>query len=183
MKSELKSYVDGKSNYTHSMSILMGPDRKGDPYVDIGKYIVNIFNGKLPGSLERFEKRLIDNKKIIKKINIFKDGLSDTYSSIAIFFITATLNEDSLRKIFGEPIYHSEFGEGFEGVYNKVKDEYLPPVNKELYASYFVDVANIKLHIGYDHRGTSIEPLYGTKVDELIKAINGLVDLYKEKIK
>lgn len=181
MKEELKRYVGGQVRYMHNMSILMGSDRKYDPFAKLGEYIVKEFNGKLPPDLKFYEERLKKSSTIIKKINVFRDELEDTYSSIAIFFITGTLGEDSLKKIFGEPICHSEFGEGPDE-----PDEYDDKkliISFPKYASYFVEIEGVKLHIGYDHRGTSIEALEGTSSDDLLKALKKLVDIYKQKVK
>lgn len=65
----------------------------------------------------------------------------------SIFSVSATLL----------PLLHNEFGEGFEGEYDEETNDYGEPDIKESYASYFVNVGGTDFHIGYDHRGTSIE--------------------------
>ena len=93
--------------------------------------------------------------------------------------------------MFGEPILHDEFGEGFEGEYDEETDEYGQPDIKESFASYFVDVEGTNFHIGYDHRGTIIEvetsefDIDNVSSDDEAKkcfeSLKKLVDLYKEK--
>ena len=51
--SELKDYVKGKTKLTPQMNILIN-DRSKDWYSEIGKYLVEIFNEKLPGRLSFF---------------------------------------------------------------------------------------------------------------------------------
>ena len=69
---------------------------------------------------------------------------------------------------------HSEFGEGFD------EDDH----QGHQYASYIVNVDGLNFHIGYDHRGTSVE-VESTKgepsPERLFKAMCALVDIYKEK--
>lgn len=91
---------------------------------------------------------------------------------VGIEFITSTLDKKSLSIMFGNPILHNSFGEGFEK-----KDKI-----KESYASYMVTINDVKLHIGYDHRGTRIECLEGIKPDVLMDSLKDLVDIYKEKV-
>ena len=111
------------------MNILLN-DRSKDWYNDLGEYFYNITKGKLPEEISRY-------------IQPRKRGLYSEYSFGAIQFITAILDDESLRKMFGEPLYHSEFGEGFKGEYNEDTDEYDEPEIKEQYASYFVNVNGI----------------------------------------
>lgn len=59
--------------------------------------------------------------------------------------------------MFGEPIYHDNFGEGFDGEWNEDLEDYDEPEIKSSFASYFVTLNNINFHIGYDHRGTTFE--------------------------
>ena len=94
-----------------------------------------------------------------------------------------------LKKMFGEPILHDEFGEGFEGEYNDETDEYGEPDIKESYASWFVTINGVDLHIGFDHRGTKIEiniPLSQQSnvpletAQKAFQVMKGLVDEYKK---
>ena len=90
--------------------------------------------------------------------------------------------------MFGEPLLHDEFGEGFEGEYDEETDERGEPDIKESYASYFVNVGGVELHIGYDHRGTGIEietdgewDISDNKAKKCFDCLKKLVDLYKLK--
>ena len=133
---------------------------------------------------------MLTEKSIIKKINFF-DSPEQTYSSIAIHFLTGSLDEQALKKMFGDPLYHSEFGEGFDGEYDDETDEYSEPEIKEFYATYFVEIDGVTLHIGYDHRGTGIEiesnynmdgHITKTEAEKCLKTLKKLVDIFKERV-
>lgn len=163
MQYKLNDYVGGKLKFTPISNILMN-DRSKDYYSEIGKYINDTLEISDIPSLSFFE-----NKPKMK------------FSSIGIFFLTATLDEEALRNMFGEPIFHNEFGEGFEGEYDEETDEELEPTIKESFASYFVTVGDLNLHIGYDHRGTTIEAELGDLDSEkILKTLKFLVDIYQE---
>lgn len=167
---ELKNYISGKTKLTPQLNILINDMSSKDWYAEIGKYFVSKSNGKLPESLSFFNDRLDKIK-----------GNSDrTYSSIGIFIFSSVFDEDVLKKLFGDPLYHDEFGEGFEGEYDEETDDYLEPENKHSYASYFVDIDDVKFHIGYDHRGTSMEVEVGTSPQKLFDCVKTLIDLYYE---
>ena len=85
-----------------------------------------------------------------------------------------------LQKLFGDPLFHNEFGEGFEGEYDEETDEYTDPENKHDFASYFVSIDGVKFHIGYDHRGTTIEVEDNTNPKKLVDCIKTMIDKYKE---
>lgn len=83
----------------------------------------------------------------------------------------------------GDPIYHNEFGEGFD----KKK--------KYLYASYFVEIDGVWIHIGYDHRGTRIEieytsddvydihkEIFKKDAEKCFNVLKKIIDIYKEKV-
>ena len=175
MKQKLQDYIGGKVNYTPLMNIFMGRGREKnvDPYVVVGKYIYDIYNEKLPNGLEFLEEEF---KRPIKKFSKFNN---DRYSTLSIFFLTSYIDSDILRKLFGEPLLHDEFGEGFHGDYDEETDEESEPDIKESYASYFVEINGIKFHIGYDHRGTSIEIEHKTNVEDTINSIKKLIYMCK----
>jgi hypothetical protein len=169
---EIQKYLDGVKVITPIMNIMLN-NRTKDWYDELGKYIVqNLEIEKIP-SLQFFAEKLKEPKGLVK--SMFKDR---TYSSIAIFFLTSSLDPKALKKMFGTPLKHNEFGEGIEG-------------SKFDYASYFVTVDGMDLHIGYDNRGTMIEVDVqfdmntGTVLDKdaerTLKVLKALVDLYKEK--
>ena len=99
--------------------------------------------------------------------------LNDIDISIGIFFLTSELDRDNLEMIFGKPIVHKKFGEG--------------GIKGGKYASYFPEINGKIIHIGYDHRGTSIEVKYGGDVfnyteeqcDEYFEIVKVLVDKYR----
>ena len=159
MNYRLIEYINGKTKYTHQMNILLN-DRKVDWYEKLGKYIISKYDGDLPVQLTYFKERLKKDKR--------------AYDMISIQFITSMLNKESLINMFGSPDMHSEFGEGFD------EDDH----QGHQYASYIVNVDGLNFHIGYDHRGTSVE-VESTKgepsPERLFKAMCVLVDIYKEK--
>ena len=74
--------------------------------------------------------------------------------------------------------------EGKKEIYDEETDEELEPTIKESFASYFVKVGDLNLHIGYDHRGTTIEAEVGDLDSEkILKTLKFLVDIYQENLK
>lgn len=189
MEQKLKDYTEGRVHYTTIMNIILN-NRSKDWYNELGKYITEHLDIEKIPYLSFFADKLKERKKLITKIKDFVTPSRD-YSSIAIHFLTGVLDEKSLENMFGKPIYHDKFGEGFEGEYDEETDEYGESEIKESYASYFVNVDGTNFHIGYDHRGTGIEieiPSkfnYGVSSDEDAKkcfeSLKKLVDLYKQK--
>lgn len=137
MQNKLNDYVAGKSNYTPIMNIMLNSDRKNNWYAKLGLYITETLDIEKIPYLSFFADKLKEKKGIITKIKDFVSPESRNYTSIAIHFLTGVLDEKALKDMFGEPIYHSEFGEGFEGDYDDETDEYGEPEIKESYASYF----------------------------------------------
>lgn len=112
-------------------------------------------------------------------LKAFQGGKSARDRFIGILFITSTLCEN-LEKMLGKPFYHNFFGEGME----QQEDNYgnLVP-SRYQYASYMLSINGHKYHIGYDHRGSSIEVDPKVANLEIFNDIKELVDLYKEKVK
>jgi hypothetical protein len=143
---------------------------------EVGKYFVDLFDGKLPGRLSFYDDKIRD-LGVIDKLS----GKSDrVYNTIGIFLFTSVFDDDVLQKLFGDPLFHDEFGEGFEGEYDEETDEYTEPENKYGFASYFVEIDGVKFHIGYDHRGTTMEVEEGTTPEKLVDCIKKLIDKYHE---
>ena len=191
MEQKLKDYTKGKIHYTPVMNIIMN-NRSKDWYVELGKYIIEELDIEKIPYLSFFADKLKERKGLVTKIKDFVSPETQTYSSISIHFLTGVLDEKALENMFGKPIFHDEFGEGFDGEWDEETDEQLEPEIKESYASYFVNVDGINFHIGYDHRGTSIEievPIKfnydGNFSDEdskkCFESLKKLVDLYKLK--
>ena len=155
--SDLENYINGKYKLTPTINILMNDSTK-DWYSLIGEDFFNNVD-------EDFFK---SNKWIEKIKKASKKEKNKYYDFIGINFITSYLNEESLKNMFGEPICHGEFGEGFE------------PKRKYEYCSYFVDINNSKVHIGYDERGTTIEVEKGLTTNEVYEIIKVLIDKYNE---
>jgi hypothetical protein len=180
---KLQEYVDGEKDYTKIMNYFFN-NRDKNWMDELGKYIADTIDISKDPSLSFFADKL-PKKNIITKINIFNNS-DHIYNSIAIFFLTASLGPKELIELFGKPIYHDHFGEGFDR-----KDRFRGK-KKETYASFFVNINGLDFHIGFDHRGTGIEVeahegfYRGTKtptakVQECLDALKKLVDMYKEK--
>lgn len=189
MNQKLKDYTEGKSNFTSILGILMNNQSK-KWYTELGKYIVDTLDTQKIPELEFYIDKLKNQKKIITKIKDYFDSSERTYSSIAILFTTSILDEFSLKKMFGDPIFHDEFGEGFDGEWNEELDDYDEPEIEESYASYFVNIGGLDFHIGYDHRGTGIEinipvdanyNVTDSDAQKCFESLKLLVDLYKKK--
>jgi hypothetical protein len=149
-------YIYGKIRFTPTQNIWMN-DHSEDWYVLIGEYFIKSvgydFLKNDPFSID-------DNGKI-----------DSNKRCVGILFITSYLNEKNLKKMFGNPIKHSEFGEGFDRKRNYE------------YCSYIVQIDGKYFHIGYDHRGTSIECECDLNVKELFEIIKKLIDYFKEVVK
>jgi hypothetical protein len=177
MKNELDKYVNGKVDYNSLINFMhITPDM----YEILGKYAYEeVFNGNLPEELKYFEE-WIKPKSFIKKMNVFEDK-NRAYSSLAIMLLThSDFVIDKLKDVYGEPIYHDEFGEGFDGEYDEETDESEPDI-KESFASYFVNIEGVDLHIGYDHRGLTIEVKKGTNILDLIESLKKFIDICYKK--
>ena len=192
MEQKLKDYTGGKKNYTPIMNIIMN-NRSENWYAELGKYINETLDIEKIPYLGFYADKLKERKSVITKIKDFISPESRTYTSVAIHFLTGVLDEKALENMFGKPIFHDEFGEGFDGEYDEETDEELEPEIKESYASYFVNVDGTEFHIGYDHRGTGIEIELPNKYQwsdkgssdedakKCFESLKKLVNLYKEK--
>lgn len=191
MEQKLKDYTKGKTHYTPVINIIMN-NRSKDWYTDLGKYIAEELDIEKIPYLSFFADKLKERKGLVTKIKDFVSPNNQTYTSIAISFLTGVLDEKALENMFGKPIFHDEFGEGFDGEYDEETDEYGDPEIKESYASYFVNVDGTNFHIGYDHRGTGIEIEVPSKFNydgvfsdedakKCFESLKKLVDLYKLK--
>ena len=191
MEQKLKDYTKGKTHYTPVMNIIMN-NRSENWYAELGKYITETLDIEKIPYLGFYADKLKERKSVITKIKDFISPESRTYTSVAIHFLTGVLDEKALENMFGKPIFHDEFGEGFDGEWNEEKDDYDEPEIKEFYASYFVNVGGTEFHIGYDHRGTGIEIEIPNKFNydgnfsdedakKCFESLKKLVNLYKEK--
>lgn len=201
MQNKLEDYISGKTHYTPIMNIIMN-NRSEDWYSELGKYITETLDIEKIPYLDYFVDKLKEKKGLITKIKDFLSSDNRTYSSIAIHFLTGVLDEKALENMFGKPLLHGEFGEGFDDDWDEEEDDYdewrrsqgLPKI-KDFYASYFVSVKGTNFHIGYDHRGTGIEIEIPSKFNyevesfpnddakKCFESLKKLVDLYKEKNK
>jgi hypothetical protein len=193
MEQKLKDYTGGKIHYTPIANIIMN-NRSKNWYAELGKYITENLDIETIPELSWLAPRLKEKKNLVTKIKDFLNDDNQLYFSVASFFLTSALSAKktgALKKMFGEPILHDEFGEGFEGEYDQETDEYGQPDIKESFASYFVDVEGTNFHIGYDHRGTIIE-VETSEFDtdnvssdddakKCFESLKKLVDLYKLK--
>ena len=180
MQNKLKDYVDGLINYTKSSNLIFNDHSKKDWFSEIGNYVndnLDISKIKSLSVLSDMIKKQTFCQKIKSKMGIGRD----ITTRIGIHFMTATLDDVSLKNMFGEPLLHDEFGEGFDGEYDDETDEYGEPEIKESYASYFVTIGGVDMHIGYDHRGTEVEVLRSTTMPQLFEALKELIKLYKLK--
>lgn len=189
MRDKLQKYINGEIFFTPIMNIMIN-NRSKDWYAELGKYIdESIDISKVP-DFAFYEKNR--PKNIATKIKDFLSNDNRFYFGIASMFITSTLDESALKKMFGDPVLHNEFGEGFDGEWNEEEDGYDEPEIKESHASYFVNVAGQEFHIGYDHRGTRVEigldkkfnynsDITDEQAEKCLEGLKKLFDLYKEK--
>jgi hypothetical protein len=150
-------YISGKPLFATTLNILMN-DRSCQWYSLIGKY---------------FNETMSDDFFKKQGFNLFdKDGkLKESDERfLGTLFICEYLNEITLKKMFGNPIKHSEFGEGFD---RKRKYDY---------CSYIIQIDDKYFHIGFDHRGTSIECENNLTAKELFEYIKKIIDYFKASI-
>lgn len=179
MKDKLEKYVNGEINYSSLLTFFSKALNKNINIFEIlGKYSwTEVLNKKLPSDLKYLEDKLLSDDKVIKKIDIF-NSKDRAYASLSTMLLThSDFVIDKLKELFGEPIYHDEFGEGFEGEYDDDTDDYGEPDIKESFASYFVTIEGVDFHIGYDHRGLTIEIKDGTNIEDLITALKKFIYL------
>jgi len=167
----LHKYTTEKINFVKH---LFFNNHSRDWFADLGQYIIET----------------LEIEKIPQLEFLTSQSQSSRYmASLAIHFISSVLDEEALQKMFGPPLLHEEFGEGFTGKYNPETDDYEEPEIKASYASYFVKIQNSLVHIGYDHRGTNIEfegsfPSDGRASDEVVnqqlEILKELVQLYQQ---
>lgn len=157
---QLESYVKGEIEYTPAMNILLNDLRDDDIYSKLGKYIYDMYSGKIPYFHKQFDPK--ESRMLM---------LTGT------MFYTSALGPKALRKIFGEPLFHNEFGEG-EG-----SGEYKVDLQGKEYASYFETVNGVDMHIGYDHRGTMVEVSTSASPKAIVEAMKALIDKYHEHYK
>ena len=158
-KELLEKYVKHKLCLTPTVNIT-----QFDIYDGVGKYFYEKLDNNTYEELSGYGGII----KPIKEKKLF--GNREEYSQIAIFFLTSFLNEKSLKEMFGKPIKHSHFGEGFE------------PERKYTYTSHMVKLNDFLFHIGHDHRGTSIEVQIEAKKEDVKNCFHTLIDLYFEKV-
>ena len=194
MEKKLKDYSTGKTHYTPIMNIIMN-NRSENWYAELGKYINEKLDIEKIPTLSFLSDRLKERKNLVTKVERLSRTVLEvrTYESNSMFFLTSSFYEKSLENMFGKPLLHDEFGEGFDGEYDEETDEELEPEIKESYASYFVNVDGTNFHIGYDHRGTGVEIQIPNKFNytsgvftdddakKCFESLKKLVDLYKLK--
>lgn len=182
---KLNQYVGGEADYTSLMNIVLN-NRSKDWYEELGKYIVSQMDISKVPQLEFFADKI--QTGAVKKVKDFAGFRDRTMSSIGIFFLTSVLDMATLTKIIGDPLLHNEFGEGFD----QGERYYSKPRIRADYASWFLTINGIDLHIGCDHRGTSIEigvpfnnetgEVSDVDAKKVFEVLKGLVDLYKKEI-
>lgn len=172
MNKDLKDYINN-NNITSSFNILIN-DTKNEWYSKIGQEIINIYGIDNLPLIFSYSVNKLKNKKFTKF-----NKENDIHREIAIYFLTGYLCDDKLEELFGEPIRHSEFGEGFHEYDDNEEEIEI----EEYYRSYFPIINGVKIHIGYDHRGTSIEVPRNMSAVETYDIMILLVKLAYEKEK
>ena len=119
MDKNLQEYVNGQLEYSSLFGILIS-DMKNQWHSKIGYYI-----------WQTLDKDEVEDWALGSPIyysdsdeDFFKSN-SRTLASISIMFLTSILNHNSLTKIFGSPIYHNQFGEGFDTDFEMTSKEYI----------------------------------------------------------
>jgi len=145
----LKEYVEGNIQITPILNIWMN-DHSRDWYAELGNYVVGKPNPK----------------KTIRDYLSFSNK-KDKGSFVGIMFITS-LEVGKLKSAFGQPLKHSEFGEGFV------------PSRKYTFESYFLRINGGVYHIGRDHRGTSFEVPRNYTSEQIFEDVKEFVREYSK---
>ena len=149
---KFQSYMDGEFEVTHIINQLT---HNMEMFSELGEYLRNV----APDDWDLMGVRMME----------LGDNLAGN-RFLGMAFFTTFLNEDILEKVFGSPINHSEFGEGFE-------------TNRDYwFSSYIIEINGHLYHVGYDHRGTAFEPDVTTSYDDVMKDAKSLIDYIFEKI-
>ena len=152
----LENYVSGRLNLTNLLNFLFknGINSYGSIVNNVGGYLLQKLG---------YDKLHISQKTRKKKFIRSNSGWAFN------MFFTSLLNGEVLKNMFayGNPTYHDKFGEGGDEFDN---------IGGKSYASYFLRINGIVLHVGYDHRGTRIEIQSDITNDELIEVLKTLVD-------
>jgi len=149
---KFQSYMDGEFEVTHIINHLID---NIEMFSELGEYLRNV----APDDWDPMGIRMLP----------MDDSLAGN-RFLGMTFFTSFLNEDILEKVFGIPINHSEFGEGFE-------------TNRDYrFSSYIIEINGHLYHVGYDHRGTTFEPDVTTSYDDVMKDAKSLIDYIFEKI-
>jgi hypothetical protein len=138
-------YKENPNEFTHILNFsnkyyseFYGDARtEGGFYGELGEYICENY-GNIEGGRWNISR-------------LCNSGIDQGKSFLGTLFVTSLLNEKRLNKI-KPPINHSEWGEGWdpdggEGHGNRDYD----------HSSWFIDIDGVNLHIGIDHRGTTVE--------------------------
>ncbi len=150
-------YVNGELELTPILNILMN-DQSCDWYALIGKYF-----------LEEYGEENLKHQRLFDKIhNGSKKEKETSYYMLGTFFVCSYLDQRALKEMFGSPICHDKFGEGFQ------------PRRTYTYCSYFIDINGHTVHIGFDERGTSIEVPVDLSSIEVFNIVKELVNIYCE---
>ena len=107
-------------------------NRSENWYAELGKYITETLDIEKIPYLDYFVDKLKERKGLITKIKDFISPESRNYTSIAIHFLTGVLDEKALENMFGKPLLHDEFGEGFDGEYDEETDEQRANLNRSM---------------------------------------------------
>lgn len=167
MQEELENYTNGKINYDPNILLWI--------YDDIGEAIIDTFDGKLPPKMKYY----------LRRFDGYKDGYyipedDDDRSSIAIWYLCSMIDLDALEKMFGKPLFHNEYGEGFGDIYDREKGTYTSSPIEFDCASYFIELKGIKISITIDHRGTMIHPEHFKTKSAVLEAFKELIKISKD---
>jgi len=167
MREKFEKYISGKLGLTTLSNL-----RKLELHSQMGEYLYQECN-KI-----NFDKDKHINLRYL--IEDYNDGFND-FRRFGFFFTSDLLKEEILETIYGEPIRHSEYGEGW-AEYDEETDDCIYPRDYENIA-YFIDIADYTIHICNDDRGTSVEVSKDIDTSLLLPFFIDLIDQYIKIIK
>lgn len=155
-KEELKEFVKIMDDYDkfNTVGDLFNWCDRQRWHAQLGKFIYDTYGENMPQEFKKLQE--IISKEIHDK-SITSKG-ADKLDTLTICYLANYLNTPVLEPVFGKPLFHNRFGEGWfteeDGSLTIRCKGGHPEKN---HASYFLEICGIKVHIGYDHRGTQVD--------------------------
>ena len=148
-KKELKEYVKVMDRWDvfNGLNNLFANCFRQRWQVQLGKFIYDTYGENMPEQFKKLREIITEELAKSDTPNTITERGATHLMLLSICYEANYLKGEALIPVFGEPLLHSKFGEGFE------EDDH----QGHQHASYFLEIYDIKIHIGYDHRGSRVD--------------------------